>query len=62
MASPMRMPVTASSPINVANVARRSGVRSAAVAAIRAATSASEYKYGLARSGRCGNSSGAGTS
>ena len=43
---PTRIPVTASSPISVANVARRSGVRSDAAAAISAAMSASEYKYG----------------
>ena len=62
IASPTRIPVTASSPIRVANVARRSGVRSELVAAISAVMSASEYKYGLARRGRCGSNSAAGTS
>ena len=59
---PTRIPVTASNPISVANVARRSGVRSEPVAAISAAMSASEYRYGLARCGRCGSRSAAGTS
>jgi hypothetical protein len=44
IASPTRIPVTASNPISVANVARRSGVRSEVVAAISAAISAWEYR------------------
>ena len=44
IASPTRIPVTASNPISVANVARRSGLRSEPVAAISAAMSASEYR------------------
>jgi hypothetical protein len=61
MASPTRMPVTANNPISVAKVARRNGVRSVPVAVINAAMSVSEYKYGLARRGRCGNRSAGGT-
>jgi hypothetical protein len=44
------------------DAARRNGVHSELVAAINAAMSVSEYKYGLARSDRCGSTSGAGTS
>ena len=43
-ASPMRIPVTASSPIRVSKVAARSGERSWRAAAISAAMSASEYR------------------
>lgn len=43
IASPTLIPVTPNSPIKVANVARRSGVRSETVAAINAAMSVSEY-------------------
>ncbi len=62
IASPTRTPVTANSPISVATVARRKGELSELAAAITAATSASAYKYGVARCGRCGSSSAAGTS
>jgi hypothetical protein len=44
MASPTRIPVTARSPIKVRYVADLSGKRSVDVAAIKATTSASEYR------------------
>src|SRR5450756_553327 len=45
----MRMPLAASRPINVSQVAATSRDRSDRVAAIRAMTSVGEYRYGSAR-------------
>jgi len=53
-ASPIRIPVTASSPVNVFIVAARSGLNSSSAACTRARTSASEYRYGVARRGPAG--------
>ena len=60
--SPMRSPVTASSPTKVSKVAARSGEASSRAAAMRAAMSASAYKYGTALWLRAGSSPAGGTS
>ena len=55
IASPTRIPVTASSPIRVCEGRRAAaGTASVPAAAISAAMSASEYRYGVARRGRRG--------
>ena len=58
----MRSPLTASSPTRVSKVAARSGERSSRAAAIRAAMSALEYRYGVARWLWPGSRSAGGTS
>jgi hypothetical protein len=45
----MRIPVTASSPVKVFRVAAFSGVKRSSAAAMSARTSASVYRYGVAR-------------
>lgn len=56
------MPVTASNPIRVRNVAARKAGRRVSVVASNAAMSCWEYKYGTARWRGQGNTSAGGTS
>ena len=55
IASPVRRPVAAISPMNVSNVAARSGQASPRAAAISARICAGVYKYGAARDTRRGS-------
>ena len=52
----MRSPVAAISPMNVSNVAARSGQGSRAAAAISAWICAAEYRYAVVRDARAGSS------
>ena len=61
-ASDLRIPVTASSPISVCQVAARSGGVNRAAASMSAAISPGEYRYGVIRHLWCGNASSGGIS